>query len=115
MKKLCMVLAILVFSSCFGKTDIVGKWKVLDPPFDKLKPAEENTLFVYYVFSKDKSFIVFIPTFNPVKGTYSITEDILILKFDDKEGSQTYDISYSSSNELIVKRKEDGYVMRMTR
>ncbi len=110
-----MILSILVFSSCFGKTDIIGKWKVVDPPFNKNKVSDSNSNYVYYVFAKDNSFVVFIPTYNPIKGTFSISEEVVTLTFDHNKGFQTYDIMHSSSSELILKRKEDGYVMRMIR
>lgn len=110
-----MILAILVFSSCFGKTDIIGKWKVVEPSFFKNTVAKEDKDYVRYVFMKDNSFILFIPTFKePRKGTFSISEDTLTLTLDNTEGNQIYDIAHSSSSELILKRKDDGFVMRMT-
>jgi len=112
MKKICMILAILVFSSCFGKTDIIGKWKVVEPLLFKNEALMKESDYIHFVFSKDNTFLNICSGFSQ-SGKYSIKDKTIEMIYPDRQ--QIFEIYSLTSSELILKRKDDGFIMRMIR
>ncbi len=112
MKIVCMIISLFLATSCFGKIDITGKWKVIEPLLYKNLPVMEESNYVHFVFAKDNTFLnIFEGTSQP--GTYMIKDNIIELTYSDRK--DVFEIYSLTSSELILKRKKDGFIIRMIR
>ncbi len=112
MKTFCMIISFLIATACFGKTDITGKWKVIEPLLYKNLPVMQEENYVHFVFAKDNTFLNIFENTSQ-SGTYIIKNKIIELTYSDRK--DVFEIYYSTSTELILKRKKDGFIMRLVR